>query len=127
MSFFAPFIQGSRRCSFKVLTPRLNNLVALHLLPIAHAAVPAFYDTIMQDLDVIRNTAQRGKDQNADLFSFDAANLYHQHHLAEINRNERDLLSTKRFVVVVEGAAENEAERQMEGEETTMIQRHVKM
>lgn len=124
---FASFIQGSRKCSFKVLTPTLKNVVSIHFLPIAHAATPSFYDSVLQDLDATRALAQQSSDANSDLFTFEAANLYHRHHQAEQNKRERNLLSTKRFVTVVEGASENEAEREMETEELALIQRHVKM
>ena len=127
MKSFAPFVQGSRKCSLKLRTPTLKNLVSVHIIPIAHAATTKFYEDLMTDIDEMRLLAQNSSDDHADLYTFEGETLYHKHQQADLNKSEKDLLSTKRFVAVVEGASETAAEREMESEEISLIQRHVKM
>ena len=127
MRSFAPFVQGSRKCSLQLRTSNLKRLVSVHIVPIAHAATTSFYEGLMTDIDQMRLTAQNNSDDHCDLFTFQGETLYHRHHQAELSKSEKDLLSTKRFVAVVEGASETQAERQMESEEMALIQRHVKM
>lgn len=124
---FAPFVQGSRKCSLKLRTPSFKRLVSLHILPIAHAASSSFYDHLMTDIDIMRLVAQNNNDEHSDIFTFEGQTLYHMHQQSELTKQERDLLSTKRFVAVVEGASETEAEREMETQELALIQKHVKL